>query len=170
MKLYRLILVAIAGAAISASCSKMDNVVPQSGTMLASQVQETNVIAPSRAAAAFAGMFTNIGKPTKMYDAPDDWEFLMINFCNDLEGADALIADNNYNWFSPCGELSSRDPDYRNPYIRYRAPYNMIADINTFIAGFPEDETEWSEDILNMVAQARALRAYSYMLLIYFFD
>lgn len=166
MKLYRLILVVIAGAAISASCSKMDNIAPQSGTMLASQVQETNVIAPSRAAAAFAGMFTNIGKPAKMYSTPDDWEFLMINFCNDLEGADALIADSNYNWFSVCGELSSRDPSYRNPYIRYRAPYNMIADINTFIAGFPEDEAEWSEDILNMVAQARALRAYSYMLLI----
>lgn len=166
MKLNRFLLFAITGAVIAASCTKLDEVLPQSGTMLASQVQETNTIAPSRASAAFAGMFTNIGKPAKMYSTPDDWEFLMINFCNDLEGADALIADSNYNWFSVCGELSSRNANYRNPYIRYRAPYNMIADVNTFIAGFPEDETTWTDEILNMVAQSRALRAYSYMMLV----
>ena len=100
MKLYRLFLVALAGAAIAASCTKMEDIAPQSGTMLESQVQKTNEIAPSRAEASFNGMFTNIGKPAKMYSNPDDWEFLMILFCNDLEGADAHIADSGYNWFS----------------------------------------------------------------------
>ena len=166
MKLNRLLLLATIGAVAASSCTKLGDVLPQSGTMLASQVQETNTIVPSRASAAFSGMFTNIGKPDKMYATPDDWEFLMINFCNDLEGADAHIADNNYNWFSPCGELSSRSPNYRNPLIRYRAPYNMISDINTFIAGFPKDESTWTPETLNMIAQSRALRAYSYMLLV----
>lgn len=162
MKLNKLFFAFVAGLAFIA-CTKMDEIVPQSGTMLATQVQQTNLIAPSRASASFNGMFTNIGKPTKMYNTPDDWEFLMILFCNDLEGADALIADSGYNWFSVCGEYSSRNNTYRNPAIRYRAPYNMIGDVNTFIAGYPEDVED--EDAINMIAQAKVLRAYSYMML-----
>lgn len=162
MKLNKLFFAFVAGLAFIA-CTKMDEIVPQSGTMLATQVQQTNLIAPSRASASFNGMFTNIGKPTKMYNTPDDWEFLMILFCNDLEGADALIADSGYNWFSVCGEYSSRNNTYRNPAIRYRAPYNMIGDVNTFISGYPEDVED--EDAINMIAQAKVLRAYSYMML-----
>lgn len=162
MKLNKLFFAFAIGLAFAA-CTKMDDILPQGGTMLTSQVQETNAIAPSRASASFNGMFTNIGKPRKMYNTPDDWEFLMILFCNDLEGADALIADSGYNWFSVCGEYSSRNNTYRNPAIRYRAPYNMIGDVNTFVSGFAEDVDD--PDLINMIAQARVLRAYSYMML-----
>ena len=162
MKLYKVLSVALAGFALIA-CSDIDTQIPESGTMLATQVQETNLIAPSRAEASFAGLFSSIGQSAKMYSTPDDWQFLMINFCNDLEGADALIADSGYNWFSVCGELSSRNANYRNPTIRYRAPYSMIANVNTFILSYPEDVDD--PDALNMLAQARALRAYSYMML-----
>ena len=162
MKLNKLFFAFAIGLAFAA-CTKMDDILPQGGTMLTSQVQETNAIAPSRASASFNGMFTNIGKPCKMYNTPDDWEFLMILFCNDLEGADALIADSGYNWFSVCGEYSSRNNTYRNPAIRYRAPYNMIGDVNTFVSGFAEDVDD--PDLINMIAQARVLRAYSYMML-----
>ncbi len=163
MKLNKLYFAIVAVAVALASCSKIDRIVPEGGTLLASQVQETNAIIPSRASASFNGMFTAIGQPCKMYDTPDDWEFLMILFCNDLEGADALIADSGYNWFSVCGEYSSRNNTYRNPAIRYRAPYNMIGDVNTFLAGFAEDVDDPA--LLNMIAQARVLRAYSYMML-----
>ena len=161
MKLNKLFFVLAVGLAF-ASCAKIDEIVPEGGTMLASQVQETNLIAPSRASASFNGMFTNIGKPTKLTNTPDDWEFLMIMFCNDLEGPDALIADSGYNWFSVCGEYSSRNNTYRNPRLRYQAPYNMIGDVNTFISGYPEDVDD--PDAINMIAQARVLRAYSYMM------
>ena len=160
MKLYKVLSVALAGFAVIA-CSDIDTQVPESDTMLATQVQETNLVAPVRAEATFAGLFSDIGLPAKMYSNPDDWQFLMINFCNDLEGADALIADSNYNWFSVCGELSSRNANYRNPYIRYRAPYSMIANVNTFVLSYPEDVTD--EHAINMLAQARALRAFAYM-------
>ena len=162
MKLNKLFFVLAVGLAFAA-CTKMDDILPQSGTMLTKQVQETNIIAPSRASASFNGMFTNIGKPTKLANTPDDWGYLMILFCNDLEGADAVIADSGYNWFSVCGEYSSRNNTYRNPRLRYQAPFNMIGDVNTFIAGFPEDVTD--ENAINMIAQAKVLRAYSYMLL-----
>ena len=160
MKAYKMFFIAAAAAAL-ASCNKIESIAPESGTMLASQVQKTNEILPARAAASFAGMFTSIGEPDKLYSTPDDWQFIMINFCNDLEGADALIPDSGYNWFSVCGEYSSRNANYRNPYIRYRAPYNMIASVNTFCAGFAEDVSDPSS--LNMIAQAKVLRAYSYL-------
>lgn len=162
MKLYKVLTVALAGFALIA-CSDIDTQIPESGTMLATQVQETNLMAPSRAEASFSGLFSSIGQSAKMYSTPDDWQFLMINFCNDLEGADALIADSGYNWFSVCGELSSRNANYRNPSIRYRAPYSMIANVNTFILSYPEDVSD--PKALNMIAQAKALRAYSYMTL-----
>lgn len=163
MKLNRLFPV-IAGLLAVAACNDFTDIKPESGTMLSSQVQETNALVPTRAKASFEGMITNIGKPIKMYENPDDWEFLMMMFCNDLEGADALIADSGYNWFSVCGEYTSRSANYRNPYIRYRTPYNMVADANTFLSGFGDDVTD--QESIYMIAQAHALRAYSYMMLV----
>ena len=57
MKLNKFFFV-VAIAAAFASCSKMDEIVPEGGTMLASQVQATNAAIPTRASAAFNGMFT----------------------------------------------------------------------------------------------------------------
>lgn len=161
MKYSRLIYSCLVGLAFTA-CADMDEIVPQSGVMLASQVKETNIIAPSRADASFTGLFTQLGQPYSMgYEKPDDWAFPMMFFCNDLEGADAIIVDSGYNWFSVCGEYSSRNANYRNPYIRYRVPYKLIADVNTFISSYPDDVTD--ENAIHMIAQARALRAFAYL-------
>jgi starch-binding outer membrane protein, SusD/RagB family len=161
MKYSKIFYLTLAGLAFAA-CTDMDDIVPESGTMLASQVQETNLIAPTRATASFTGLFTQIGKPYSMgYGKPDDWGFLMMGYCNDLESADALMPDSGYNWFSVCGEYSSRNANYRNPYIRYRAPYKLIADVNTFVSSYPEDTED--QDAIHMIAQAKALRAYAYL-------
>jgi len=166
MKINHLFFGLFIGLALAA-CTKMDEIVPASGGLLTSQVQSTYAAYPERASAPFSGMFTDIGYPAKLYSTPDDWEFLMIMFCNDLEGGDALIKDNNYNWFSVCGEYSSRSATYRNPAIRYRVPYNMIASANTFLAGYDEAAMleEGNTEVLAMMAQAKALRAWSYMFL-----
>ena len=163
MKLNRYIPVLFAGLVLAA-CTDMNTIVPESGTMLKRQVQETNAAVPSRAAASFSGLFTIIGQPNYFgYATPDDFGVLMMLFCNDLESADATASDNNYNWFSVCGEYSSRSANYRNPVIRYKTPYAIIAAVNDFLAGFGEDED--NPESLAMIAQARVLRAYSYMLL-----
>ena len=162
MKLNRIFPVLAAALLTVAACTDFDDIKPESGTMLASQLQETNAILPQRASASFNGMITNIGKPIKISSRPDDWEFLMILFSNDLEGADALIADSGYNWFSVCGEYTSRTASYANPTLRYRIPYNMISDVNNFLDGFGDDVTDANS--LYMIAQARALRAYSYLM------
>lgn len=163
MKRNRYIPVLFAGLVLF-SCTDMNTIVPESGTMLKQQVQETNAVIPTRATASFSGLFSIIGQPNYFdYGTPDDFGVLMMLFCNDLESADATASDNNYNWFSVCGEYSSRNANYRNPVIRYKAPYAIIAAVNDFLAGFGEDED--NPESLAMMAQARVLRAYSYILL-----
>ena len=164
MKLNRYIPVLLAGLVFSAACTNLDEVVPESGTLLASQLQETNAAAPSRAGASFTGLFNALGQPDYYgYDTPDDFGVLMMLFCNDLESADATASDNNYNWFSVCGEYSSRNASYRNPVIRYRTPYSIISNVNDFLAGFGEDVQD--AESLAMMGQAKCLRAYAYLLL-----
>ena len=167
MKLNKFAYLALASLAFAA-CD-MEDVVPQGGTLLATQVQETNLAAPSRAEASFSGMFTRLGQPsTVLSGRPDDWGFIMMCFSNDLEAADIIIPDSGYNWFSVCGELSSRNADYANPYIRYAAPYNEIAAANDIIKSYPADTEDPSA--INKIAQARAIRAFSYLNLAPYFQ
>lgn len=72
-----------------------------------------------------------------------------------------MIIDSGYNWFSTCGELSSRNADYANPYVRYAAPYNTIADANNVIKSY--DASTEDKEILAKIAQAKAMRAYAYL-------
>lgn len=160
MKLNKFAYLALATMAFAA-CD-MEDVVPQSGTLLATQVQETYTAAPSRAEAPFSGMFNMLGAPTTVLSSrPDDWGFIMMCFSNDLEAADIIVPDSGYNWFSVCGEYTSRNADYANPYIRYAAVYNAIAAANDIIKSYPADTEDPAQ--INKIAQARAVRAFSYL-------
>ncbi len=155
---------------LGASCSRMDNLEPHGGIVTAEQVQETNALIPSRADASFNGMFTRLGSPGSVFGGtrPDDWGFLMMCFSNDIEAADVVLADNGYNWFSACGDLSSRNADYANPYVRYAAPYNEIAAANEILRAYPYSIEDPA--VLYKVAQARAIRAFAYLNLAPYFQ
>ena len=150
-------------ASLAFAACDMEEVVPQGGTLLATQVQETNLAAPSRAEATFSGMFTKLGQPLSVFGSnrPDDYGFIMMAYSNDLEAADIVTANSGYNWFSVCGELTSRNADYANPYVRYAAVYNQVAAANDIIKSFPADTED--PDAINKIAQARAIRAFSYL-------
>ena len=169
MKLNKYTAIALAAVAL-AGCGKMDEIAPQGGTLLDKQVKETNTLIPSRVNASFNGMYTKIAEPNSVFgsDRPDDWGFAMISFSSDAEAADLVLADSDYNWFSVCGELSSRNADYANPYIRYAAPYNEIAAANDVIKAYPADTDD--PDAIHQIAQARAIRAYSYLNLAPYFQ
>ena len=92
----------------------------------------------------------------------------MMCFSNDLEAADIFVPNSGYNWFSVCGELSSRNADYANPYIRYAAAYNEIAAANDIIKSYPADTEDPAA--INKMAQARAIRAFSYLNLAPYFQ
>lgn len=153
-----------------AACSRMDESSPQGGYSLTQQVQETNTLIPSRADASFNGMFTKMGAPGSVTGGsrPDDFGFVMMAFSNDIEGADVVLANSGYNWFSSCGNLTSRNADYANPYIRYAAPYNTIASANAIINSYPSDTQEM--EIRHKLAQARAVRAFAYLNLVPYFQ
>ena len=161
MKHNKFAFMALASLALVA-CD-MEEVVPQGGTLLATQVQETNLAAPSRAEATFSGMFTKLGQPLSVFGSnrPDDYGFIMMAYSNDLEAADIVTANSGYNWFSVCGELTSRNADYANPYVRYAAVYNQVAAANDIIKSFPADTED--PDAINKIAQARVIRAFSYL-------
>lgn len=163
----------IAAAAALASCSDIDNLQPQGGSLLAEQVKEINAILPQRAEATFTGMYVKLGQPLSLNsfssERPDDFAFIMMAFSNDLEGADIVIADSGYNWFSVCGALTSRTASYANPYIRYASAYNEVALANTVITSYSIDENTAKEIIYN-VAQAKAVRAFAYLNLAPYFQ
>lgn len=172
MKLIKYTLYTVAAAVTFGACSDIDNLEPQGGTLLASQVQKINAVIPSRADASFNGMFTELGQPLGISfssSRPDNFAFIMMAFSNDLEAADIVLADNGYNWFSVCGELTSRNADYANPYIRYATPYNEIALANTVITSYAIDENT-DKSIIYNVAQAKAIRAFSYLSLAPYFQ
>ena len=154
----------------AASCSRMDELKPEGGTMTAVQLQETIDMIPSRADASFNGMFTMLGSPGSVTGStrPDDFGFIMMAFSNDLEAADIVTANSGYNWFSACGFLTSRNPDYVNPYVRYAAPYNVIAAANNIIRSYSGNEAEG--EMLYRLAQAKAVRAFAYLNLAPYFQ
>lgn len=155
---------------IAASCDKMNQLEPQGGNSLTSQVLQTNQTVPSRISASFNGMFTKLGAPDSVFGSgrPDDWGFLMIGFSGDIEAADVVLANSGYNWFSTCGALTSRNADYANPYVRYAAPYNEIAAANEVIRSYPEGTTD--QAAIYNIAQAHAIRAFAYLNLAPYFQ
>ena len=169
MKMKNIYILIPAAAALLA-CSEMDELEPQGGIILSDQLQEVNAIIPSRADAAFNGLFTKIGAPGGVLGGsrPDDFGFVMMAFSNDVEAADLVLANSGYNWFSVCGALTSRNADYANPYIRYAAPYNTIAAANEILNSYPADSDDSS--IRHKLAQAKAMRAYAYMNLAPYFQ
>ena len=158
------------GILAAVSCGRMDELEPQGGIVLAEQVQQVNAVIPSRADASFNGMFTRLGAPGSVFGGsrPDDWGFLMMAFSNDIEAADVVLANSGYNWFSACGDLSSRNADYANPYVRYAAPYNQIAAANEVLKAYPHSSTD--NEIISKISQARAMRAFAYLNLAPYFQ
>lgn len=158
---------AIASMVALGACSDIDDIVPEGGTMLETQLKATTSIIPGRADATFHGMYTKLGDPLSFgrfaSERPDDFGFVMMAFSNDLEAADIVGQDNNYNWFSTCSELTTRNADYANPYIRYRGVYDEVARANDVIKAYGEITAETSAEIKYKVAQAYAIRAFCYL-------
>ncbi len=164
MKLYKFFLVMIGAALLTTSCNDIDEQYPETGVLTKEQNQEVNEILPERAQATFQGMFSIMAMPHRglpnSTTRADDFGYVMAAISLDLEGADMFMNDNNYAWFSPCGEYSSRNANYANPYIRYVIPYRQIGIINDVLAGIAEDTD--NPDLQNQMAQARAMRDFAF--------
>ena len=173
MKIYKISTMVLGGLML-ASCSDIDEQIYSGGAFSKEQSQDIVNAIPTRVEATFNGMFTFMGNPAQNYGTrfssarPDDFGFIMMALSQDLEGADMIGADNGYNWFSAACEYSSRTPSYANPYIRYVTPYTLIGMVKDILATIPEDTEDAS--LINMKAQAKTLRAYSYLSLAPYFQ
>lgn len=169
MKLDKIFLMMLGGALLATSCNDLNEQDAQVGRLSAAQLQATNEAIPSRIDATFAGMFNLLGRPgTYGSTRADDFGAISTALSNDAEGADLILADNGYNWFSTACELSSRNADYANPLMRYTVPYRQIGVANQIIASYPANITD--QNALYHIAQARAIRAFDYMQLAPYFQ
>ena len=173
MKIYKISTMVLGGLML-ASCSDIDEQIFSGGAFSKEQSQDIVNAVPTRVEATFNGMFTFMGNPAQNYGTrfsnqrADDFGFIMMALSQDFEGADMIGADNGYNWFSAACEYSSRTPSYANPYIRYVTPYTLIGMVKDILATIPEDTED--AGLINMKAQAKALRAYSYLSLAPYFQ
>lgn len=147
----------------------MDELASQGGSLNTNQVKESSAADPSRADALYVGMYTKLGEPDGCgYAKPDDFGMIMIGFSGDIEAADVIMPNSNYNWFSTCGELSSRNPNYRNPYIRYKICYDVIKAAHDVLAAF--DATSEDPAVQAKIGEAHAIRAFAYLNLVPYFQ
>jgi len=168
MKLNKIYALSLAGLAFVA-CDDVDEMAPGGYLLTANQVQESVVAIPNRGEATFAGMFSMMGMPDYCLDnsRSDDFGFIMMAISQDAEGPDMTFPNSGYNWFSVCGELTSRTPTYANPRIRYMMPYNQIGVANELIKTY---QAATEGDGLNKKAQAKAMRAFDYLSLAPYFQ
>jgi hypothetical protein len=171
MKFYKISFLALAGLMTVASCNDIDEMEPASGALTEDQVQQSKELNPARSEASFSAMFNIMGLPNGVFNRTspraDDFGFIMSAISSDAEGPDYIYDDSGYNWFSTCGEYSSRNANYANPYIRYATPYNQIKMANDLI----KENKEATDSVAqNMCAQAHAIRAFDYLALVQYFQ
>jgi hypothetical protein len=171
MKLDKIMMMVLGGALLTTSCNDLNHQDAEVGSLSTNQLQQTNEAIPSRVEATFSGMFNYLGKPgsySTTSGRADDFGAISAALSLDAEGADLILGDNGYNWFSVACELSSRNANYANPLMRYTIPYRQIGVANQIIASYPENTTD--ENALHQIAQARAIRAYDYLQLAPYFQ
>lgn len=168
MKLNKFFLLALTGVALTA-CNDIDEIMPSGSGLTQEQVNNVYEALPSRAEASFSGMFTMMGAPDATFGSgrADDFGFIMMAISNDAEAADYHYPNSGYNWFSTCGEYSSRNANYANPYIRYATPYNQLRMANDIIMSYAGRE---DADAINHIAQCRAIRAFDYLSMAFAFQ
>ena len=173
MKRYKLSLLALGTAMLCmTACNDINDMLPEGGSPTQGQMDEASEKVPSRKDASFNGIFSMMGEPYFTYGSTrgraDDFGFIMSAISLDIEGADMLIPNSGYNWFSVCGEYSSRNANYANPYTRYNIAYSQISIANNLIQTIPAETTDSVYRIQR--AQACAVRAFDYMALAPYFQ
>lgn len=177
MKAYNKILATLAmGSMALASCVDLDTF-PQSGSFTEEQKQEIVELDPSLLAADVTGMYAsnqNLGTVFGLtanggvQPYGNDFGYPAVALCNDLNSADMVSPDNDYNWFSPCGDYSDRGTNYIINMMRWSLFYNQIKMANDIIASVPADTDD--PTLIAYRGQAKAVRAFDYLNLAPYFQ
>ena len=181
MKFNKYSLLFLAGLSLCA-CDDFDDITAQGDGLTKAQVSEAEFYSAARGEATFNGMFTLMGKRRSVFPSSsraDDFGFIAMAISQDAEGADFVYPNRGYNWFSVCGQLTSRTPSYANPFIRYSMPYQQIRVANVIIGKNVDNEAQLDDEgfvstlkpvVINQIAQCLAIRAFDYMSLAPYFQ
>ena len=154
----------MAAAALAAGCSDLD-LMPEGNIITEDTKKEVGEIMPDRAAADLTGLYNKMASPCPVLglsaDYPDDGGYSITCVLFDMNAADITGPDAGYNWLSTSSEWADRNPNYRNPALRWRLFYQQIKLANDIIRGISRD-TE-SDDLRYTLGQALAVRAFDYL-------
>ena len=104
MKLHKISYLLMGAALLTAACDDINKMQPQSGNLTYDQVLETNEAVPQMTEATYASMFNMMGQAYLGLGSgrgrADDFAFVMAAISLDFEGADFMMDDNGYCWFS----------------------------------------------------------------------
>ncbi len=147
---------------LTVSCS-FEDMVPQGGTQLEHQVQETITAIPDRVQADVYGMYSNLGVQYVVLGMGFDCDFGYPAQCmtQDSNGPDMVCDNSNYNWFTPSYDYSDRNANYAVPAMRFANPYNLVKICNDIIASMDEETVEGK--MRYSLGQAKAMRAFAYL-------
>lgn len=163
---YNILAIGLVSLGIGA-CTDLDTK-PEGDIITSEQKEEIAEALPSRVASDVLGMFASIGKQGCVYGMTDprddDFGYPMAALCQDLNSADMVAPNNDFNWFSVASEYSDRTYNYANPYMRWSMFYTQIKQANDILSSIPED-TELAE-LKYYRGMALATRAFDYFSLV----
>lgn len=172
MKYFNKFSIAALGLLTLASCSDMDEQLPEGNTVTESQLEEITAAVPERVAADLQGLYSYTGQAFAVFGSAsgrhDDFGYPAICLSFDLNSADMVCDNVGYNWFSVSSEYSDRTPNYANPYMRYTFFYNQIRSANDLMLSI-DPETE-DATLRSYLGQAYAMRAFDYLNLAPYFQ
>ncbi len=169
---YLLPVLALAFTAFGlSSCEDMLETHYQGGTQDSQQIQETIDAIPSRLNSTVTGMYALLKEPISALGVSsyhNDFGYPSVALIQDLNGPDMTNEVSNYDWFSPCHEWSDRDPGYIIPAIRLTLFYKVLYAANNVLASIAPDTED--EGLIASRGQAKAMRAFSYLSLVPYFQ
>ena len=114
---YNILAIGLVSLGIGA-CTDLDTK-PEGDIITSEQKEEIAEALPSRVASDVLGMFASIGKQGCVYGMTDprddDFGYPMAALCQDLNSADMVAPNNDFNWFSVASEYSDRTYNDANP-------------------------------------------------------
>ena len=157
-----LALMSIASLALSA-CEDMDTL-PEGSTVTDSQKTEVKKNDPSKTSASVAGAFMSMSavmpNSSTVGSNHGDIGYPTVMLATDNNGEDMVSPLVGYNWFSREIQFTDRSVTAGIAQIIWQDFYSYIKAANDIIASIDEN-TDDAEQLFNM-ANARALRAFSY--------
>ena len=142
-------------------------------TMSSQEMKEVSKYNPDIFNGQVAGLYTLMyNTETGGTDGHDDFGQKGYDIFTDMLCGDMVLAGYNYGWYSNLAKFSvTQDNTYTTNYQPWRYYYRIIFAANNIIRGLGGNDAEPEQELQqHQLGQAKAMRAYSYMYLMYLYN